>query len=406
MTTFGSGFCDSDDSFRCGQAAAEKAMQSAGLSKGEVELCFLFCTSRHDAYRFSEGVKSVVGETRCIGGYSNGAIDNEHVGYDGYQAVVGVLRADQTKIDLFLQQGVAFNEYAAGKGLARQISDRGYGDDAHMLLLFDAVNRQKGYFQMNYGTPFLNGMIEVLEEWPNVAGARLMGDMRFKPTYQWFEDQVVQDAAMALVFTGGLDMDVQVMHGCTPASAYHKVTKTKGSVILEIDHQPALDFVGNIFGEELADNYAKLKFFVTMGKNLGDKWADFNATDYANRMCVGIDKDQRGLKMAEIDLDEGAEFQLMRRGFEMEYIENQVSEVIERVLVTGRRPVFALYLNCAGRAAAYSGNTEEDAHRIQRVIAGRFPIIGIYEAGELAKVAGDLQVLDWTGIFCLFSQKE
>jgi small ligand-binding sensory domain FIST len=83
-----------------------------------------------------------------------------------------------------------------------------------------------------------------------------------------------------------------------------------------------------------------------------------------------------------------------------------VSDLIKKVKDEGRRPLFALYLNCAGRAASYSENTDEDVRHVQKAINNEFPLIGMYEAGELAVVGGDLQVLDWTGIFCLFSETE
>lgn len=405
MTTFGVGFNEENNSFLCGHKAAKKALSDAAINKHASDVCFLFCTSRHDAFEFSKGVKSVIGESRYVGGFSNGSMDNKDLGYDGYQAVVGVLQSDSTTIDLFLQEGIAFNEYETGRQLAAQIKEGDYRKDSEVLLFFDAVNRDKGYFQMNYATPLISGMEDVLPYWTNnVVGARLMGDMKFKPTYQWFEDRMVQNSAIGMLLNGALKMDICVMHGCTPASAYHTVTKSDESAILSVDDRPVLDFLDDIFGSELAGDYQKLKFFVTMGKNLGDKWGNFKSTDYVNRMCVGVDQKTQGLRMAEIDLVEGSEFQLMRRGFDMDIIYDQTTHLIDEVEAAGRKPIFAMYLNCAGRAAAYSESTAEDAYAIQQAIDDRFPLMGIYEAGELAKVNGVLQVLDWTGIFCLFSE--
>ncbi|MBT8218879.1 MAG: FIST C-terminal domain-containing protein [Bacteroidia bacterium] len=405
MSVFGVGYSESNNSFQCGIEAASHALNSAGLQKNQIQVCFLFCTSRHDPHELTEGVKNVIGESRFVGGFTNGAIDNHHTGYDGFQAVVGVFQSDTVEIEMLMEEGIAFNEYETGKRLAEKIKEKKYPEDIQMLVFFDAVNRQKGYFQMNYGTPFLKGMEEVLPTWPNVAGARFLGDMSFKPTYQWFEKDIVQNSASAIIFKGDIQMDVQVMHGCTPASSYHTVTKSDGATILELNEVPVMDFLNRFFGEELAGNYQQLKFFVTMGKNYGDKWADFNAQDYVNRMCVGIDRKKGGLKMAEVDMVQGTEVQLMRRGFEMAYVEQQTRDIINEVEARNRKPIFALYLNCAGRAAAYSENSEEDAYYVRKAIKDRFPLLGIYEAGELAKVNGKLEVLDWTGIFCLFSEK-
>jgi small ligand-binding sensory domain FIST len=69
----------------------------------------------------------------------------------------------------------------------------------------------------------------------------------------------------------------------------------------------------------------------------------------------------------------------------------------------GRRPVFASYINCAGRAAGHAGLGIEDAVIIQREIAGRVPLLGLYTGVEIAPVRGRPQSLDWTGVLTLFS---
>jgi len=405
-SSFGVGFSESSNSLKAGMLAAGIALSKAELSKEKVQLCFLFCTSRHDPGDFFEGVKSQVGkETLFFGGYANGTCSNDQLGYDGYQTVVGVWGNTSAKFDLFIQEGIAFQEYETGKGLGEQIQAKNYQTQPQMLLLFDAVNRLEGKFRMNYGTPFIKGMNETIQNWPKVIGARMLGDMRFKPTYQWFEKKMTQNAAMALLMTGNIQLDYQIMHGCQPVSAYHTVTSIKGASILELDHKPALDMVLDILGEDLKENPQEVKFFVTLGKNTGDKWSEYNPGNYINRMCVGVDTNSRGLYMAEIDLEPGMEIQLMRRSFEMEYVGKRTRKLIDQVKASGQKIIFALYINCSGRAAAYSNQTDEDIRHIQAEINNEFPLLGIYEAGELAPIAGELQVLDWTGVLCLFSER-
>jgi len=403
MTRFGVGYCEVSDSFAAGVKAAESALQDGDIAPGEADLCFLFCTSRHDAPMFFDGVKSRIGEVHYFGGFANGTITNRQFGYDGYQSAVGVLQSDEIDMQLFRQDGIAFNEFNTGKALFDQIAAAKLDPDTPLILFFDAVNRQKGRFQMNYVTPLIEGALGSISQCSNVVGARLMGDMKFKPTYQWCEDAMIQNSAMALAFTGDIEMDVLRLEGCAPASAYHTVTDSDGATILEIDGRPATDFIAEMLGPEIGTDYAKMKFFVTIGKNLGDKW-DRQKSVYVNRMCVGINGKRKGLVMAEMDLETGTEFQLMRRGFEKDLIEDKVRSFIEGIEKEGKEPLFALYLNCAGRAMAYSQNETEDVMYVQNAIEDKFPLLGIYEAGELAMIEKELHVFDWTGVFCLFSR--
>lgn len=402
MSSFGVGFSELTNSFLAGKQAGEQALSSI-QNPDNLKICFLFCTSRHEPEGFFEGVKSVINHCPFMGGFSNGSITNDQFGYDGYQCVVGLLCSDTISVDLFISEGIAFNEFNTGSSLFGQIDREKYKASIPFILLFDAVNREKGYFQMNFGTPLFEGAKQHLEAWPNVAGARLMGDMKFKPTNQWFENRMTHNAAMLAAMNGPVEMETVILQGCSPASAYHKVTKAKDAVILEIDNQPALDFVSNFLGPAVKDDLQKIKFFVTLGKNVGDKW-DRNNAHYVNRMCVGIDPANKGLIMAESDMGEGTEIQLMRRGFDLNKIESEISALVTSVKMKNRKPIFAFYFNCAGRATAYSQQNEEDAVYVQYAVKNEFPLLGIYEAGEMAKINEDLEVLDWSGVFCLFSE--
>lgn len=118
-------------------------------------------------------------------------------------------------------------------------------------------------------------------------------------------------------------------------------------------------------------------------------------------MCLKIDSKRRGLIMFEPDMQEGTQFQIMHRAVNMDYIAPRVESLFAGL--DGRRPVFALYIDCAGRAAGYAGIDEEDAAIVQQAVAGRVPLLGIYTGVEIGSVMARPRALDWTGVFCLFS---
>ena len=135
--------------------------------------------------------------------------------------------------------------------------------------------------------------------------------------------------------------------------------------------------------------------------NKGGKWDDFNEEIYASRLCLAIDKERSGIVMFEPDMVVGTEFQIMYRSLHLDYMPPRIEELFTRL--NGRKPVFALYINCAGRAAGYVGKDLEDAVVVQETVAGRVPLMGIYTGVEIGLVQGKPRVLDWTGVFCLFS---
>lgn len=207
---------------------------------------------------------------------------------------------------------------------------------------------------------------------------------------------------MALVLSGGVQLDTIIMHGCKPSSDYHTVTKAEANVVLEIDNKRAVDMIAELLGPDAETGWEDFPLFLTLGVNKGDKYGEFKEDEYVNKLCMAVDAKRGGLVMFGPDLIVGSEVQLMRRALDFKYISQRTNELLERV--GDRRPFFALYIDCCGRASAYCGTEGEEAEEVQKVIGPRMPLLGIYSGVEIAKVAGNIQELDWTGVLCVFSE--
>lgn len=142
-------------------------------------------------------------------------------------------------------------------------------------------------------------------------------------------------------------------------------------------------------------------FFLILGVNKGEKWGEFDENSYASRLCLAIDREREGIVIFEPDMVEGTEFQIMYRSLDLDYMAPKIEDCFARL--DNREAVFALYIDCAGRAAGYAGMDLEDALVVQKTVAGRVPLLGIYTGVEIASVEGHPRGLDWTGVFCLFS---
>lgn len=401
---FGVGYSEQVDSDRAATEAIQAAIAQIGGGNPSVQLALIFSTSRHNPQQIHQAIRAIVGEqTRIIGGYAVGIITQNALAYDGYQIGIALLQTDSVDIDLFIEPGLAENEYAVGKALGQQIQQV-ESCDRNVLLLYDSVNRIGKALKLNMATPLLKGLRTVLDPLPILAGAGLVGDMQCRETFQWFDDRITQHAAMALVLSGNIQMDSVIMHGCRPASSYYTITKTDGPVVLEIEGRPALDVIADLLGPESGKTWRDYSFFVTLGVNKGEKWGRFDEDAYANRLCMRVDNDRKGLVMFEPDLQPGVDVQLMYRSMDFKYIARKAETLLETIAAQGRRPIFAFYIDCAGRAAAYSGLDEEEATEVQKVIGSRMPLLGIYAGVEIGKVNQEAQALDWTGVLCVFSE--
>lgn len=403
MTTkMGVGYSNDPNSFDAGTQAVTAAMTEAMVDS--CQLALLFSTGKHDPTQLRDGVRSVIGqETRLIGGYSMGVITKDYLGYDGNQVGVAVLSSDSVKTNIFMEKGLSDNEYNVGVSLGEQIKSTQFIDEPNMVIMYDSVKKTASEaVRLNMATPLINGLGKSLEVWPRAAGVGMVGDLAFNPTYQWFDNQIEQSTAMALIFSGGVRLDTIIMHGCYPAGSYHTITKAEGNVVLEIDNKPAVDMIAELLGPDADISPEGYPFVVTLGVNKGDKFGVFQEENYANRLCMAVDEERRSLIMFEPNLKEGTEVQLMARRFDLKYVRERSEELLKRI--ADRKPFFALYIDCTARASAFSGTEGEEAEGVQKAIGTKMPLLGIYSGVEIAKVGQSIQALDWTGVLCIFSE--
>ncbi len=395
------GFSEKTSSREAGAEAARKAFEQ--LDGARCDLVLLFGTSKHDPTLIRDGVRSVVGNAvPLFGGSAVGVITNDAMGYEGYQVGVAVLTSDSMRCDMFIERGVAGNEYEVGRALARQIAATTAGGES-LLLLYDIVKTRMSDdgMNLNMATPLLKGMTEVLGEWPRTAGGGTMGDMQWNPSHQWFKDSIEAQSAIALVLSGDARLDTVIVHGCKPSSPYYTITKAEGNNVLELDGRPTTQVIAELLGPDSNTTWEAYPLFISLGLNQGDKFGEYSEDDYAVRLCMGVDSERGGLLMFGDDLQAGCEVQLMRRSIDFGYIAQRVEGLLKRV--GDRKPVMALYIDCAGRAGAYSGTEREEAEEVQKVIGSRMPLLGWYVGCEIAKAGPAMQSHNWTGVLSILS---
>ena len=398
----GVGYSENPETLTAGRQAIHTALEQAGRNE-PCDLVLLFATARHDAEELRGAVAGVVGENvPIVGGGAVGAISNTSFGYAGDQIVLAAFWLDGARCDILTENGLEASEAEAGTRFGQKLADLDVTPESQVLLFYDAIDRTRDGMRMVMATHLLAAMEERLGFLPDLNGAGLQGDYQCTPTGQFLGDRVGEHAILGLVFGGALRIDSVIMHGCRPATGYYTVTRADAQTILEINNEPALQFLDKLLGSAVTPE--QYPFFLILGVNKGDKWGEFDENSYASRLCLAIDKERGGIVMFEPDMVAGTEFQIMYRSLDLDYMAPKMEGLFEKL--EGRKPVFALYIDCAGRAAGYGGLDMEDALAVQEAVAGRAPLLGIYTGVEIADIQGKPRGLDWTGVFCLFSVPE
>ena len=394
------GYAEHDETSTVGFEAAQQALRKSGRND-PCDLVLLFSTSAHDPHRLRDAVATAVGpHAAIIGGAAIGAITNNDYGYGSDQVgLAAIWLENDVKVNLFVEGNLADNEKAVGYRLGKSMAQGGVKPETPTILLYDAINRTKGELHLNLATPLLQGMEESLGFLPdNLVGAGLQGNFESSSTMQWNGPETITQSAMMLSFSEELRIDSVIMHGCRPSGRRYEVTKAEGQTILEVDGKPALSYMVSQLQPSLPAE--EFPFFMIFGVNRGIGNDLPDSHQYANRLCLAIDKKRDAIVMFESDMVEGTIFQVMYRSLDLDYIPPKINALFEKQ--ASRRPIFAFYIDCAGRTGGRSMELE-DAIVVQEAVNNRVPLLGIYSGVEIAPLMGKPRTLDWTGVFCLFS---
>lgn len=397
-TKIGVAHSNRTNSIAAATEAATNALANAGITQADFAL--IFCSGKHNPHEFLKGVQSVLGNVPLVGGSSIGIMTKDFIGYEGYEVGITVFSSDTLTFKVFAQPGINNNERQAGEALGMQINNACDQNDKALLVFYDSA-KQNDPPMFNFATWLFEGLETFLPKHITCAGGGLLADMQMNTTYQFYNNEVLSQNAVALLIGGQCQMHTTIIHGCKPVSPYLTITKTNGPVIIEIDNKPALGVIDKLLGNNHGINWKDFSLFITLGLNKGEKFAEFNEDDYANRLVLAVDEPSRSLIMFEPDLQAGDEVQLMRRSVDLQYIEKGIEKLT--TIMNGSKPVFSFYINCAGRAKPYAGGEFEDAEAVQKAI-GNIPFMGFYSGVEVAKIRGKLQPLDWTGVLCMISE--
>jgi hypothetical protein len=405
----GVGYANDPGAFDAGRRAAAEAMR-----RGEVaapDLVLAFCGGQLDAAAFHAGVRAAVGEGAAIaGGSAVGVITNEALSYEGAPGAVAVLELGDGFRGMAAADGVDRDERDSGRRLGRRLAGAAAGDAAALLLFYDSIRASPTPSTppvLNASRPLIAGLAEGLPGCPPVVGAGVLGDYGFGPTWQFCGDAARRQQAVGVILGASARPCVQVMHGCTPMDGVsHVLTRVEGDVIHEIDGRPAAERIDDVYGSREWRTQRPVNR-LALGVPQGVRHGLAGEDGHVNRLITGVLADGKAVGLFEPDLDEGAEVLFMLRdpALMIESARASSDAAVERMRRDGGRPRFALYIDCAGRAAAVSRTASEEAAEVQAVMnrAG-VPLLGFYSGVEVAPLRGVSRGLDWTGVLLLLGE--
>ncbi|WP_214000774.1 FIST N-terminal domain-containing protein [Arsukibacterium sp.] len=412
----GLGYSNCEDAFIAGKQAAQSALTQAAFS--DADLVLAFCSGTLDHQVFYRGLRAVLGQdVNIFGGSAIGVITNLHLSYHGYPAAVAVLKFADNYCQMAVATGLFNSPFNAGEQLAEALP--AMPDASVLLLLYDSIKfsgSENVAPVMNPSAPLLRGLELNLAAPLPIAGAGLLGDQGFGHTQQFCGKSITQQSASALVFGGNLSSYIGVMHGCQPLSSQrYTITGIFGQFLYTLDGKPAVEVIDQAFG---SSNWRSRSPVSQLCLGIPADDADLsNGNEFSNRLISGILPNAEGIILFEPDMHEGMQVQLMRRSPALSRVSARTSTetLLQQIKQDGRQPLFALYMDCAGRIARFEPDSadeaeqtavgQEDAREVQSLLnEARIPLLGFYCGVEIAPQAGKSRGLDWSGVLVILAR--
>lgn len=376
MIHIGIGTSATADSNAAGVAAANQALASLGDTNGlPVDMAFVFASSSFSHNEVLAGVRSVVGAAvQIVGASTAGEITKD--GPTMRDSVSIMLLASDTLIcTSAVATGLTSDSTAAGASLAEQLKE----SSPQLLMMF--ADGLKGN-----GSAVIRGILSTLGQHFPVVGGSAGDNGKLVETHQFFGDTSYTDAVVGVGFSGQFKFSVGVNHGWSAVGAPHVVTKSAGTTIYEINHQPAVSLYERYLGvEEMANLKSEMLGEVALSYPLGIK--DLQSDEFLLRAPFAVAED--GSIVCGGEVLEGSEVQLMV-GSKEDAIAAASRAAQSALDNLGTTPKVAFIFSCHVRNTLFSDKetARAEIQAIQSVIGDTVPIIGFYTYAEQAPVAG------------------
>ena len=238
----------------------------------------------------------------------------------------------------------------------------------------------------------MRGVLDVLGEHFPVLGGAAGDDFLFEKTYQYKDDKVVSGGVTGLGISGDFVMGAGVRHGWMPIGSPMTVTKSKGSVVYELDNKPAIRIYEDYFGERAKDLKTEPLARLAITYPLGIKVSDLD--EYLIR--DPITADENGAITCAAEIPEGSEVRLMIGSKEkaIEAAEDAARKLMRDFEEKGAKPKFILMFNCIAREKLFAQKANDEIQAVMKIIGNDVPLLGFYTYGEIAPIKGEVRDAD------------
>ncbi len=257
---------------------------------------------------------------------------------------------------------------AAGGMLARELVGEGL---VHVFVVSDGLSVN--------GSELVKGIVEGLPSGIGVTGGLAGDGPRFKRTLSFLDSPPDTGMVAAIGFYGTrLKVGYGSFGGWDPFGVEWEITRSRGSVLYELDGQSALELYRTFLGDHAAGLPATGLLF-PLSLRIPD------ARGPIVRTLLAVDEKEGSLTFAG-DVPRGSYARFMKANFNR-LVEGAARAAQDSLVGFGGAPNLAILISCVGRKLVLKQRIEEEIDAVRNVLGDRTAVAGFYSYGELAPFA-------------------
>ncbi len=356
-------------------AASEAAtMALASLGAGRPGLLVVFSSVSYQLDEVVAAVRRVGGQVPLVGATSAGQIFQGQLIPVGAGVVVAALGTER-QFTVASVSGLRADPYQAGMVLARAaLESAGTAPTSQDALLLFADGLAGDHQQL------VRGIYRVAGPAVPVVGAAASDDRILRRTSVFRDDQVLSDAAVAVLIRGTEQPGIGFGHGWRPQGDPMVVTRVRGSVVVELDGRPAAEVYMSAL-DALGQPRSEIRFATAaLDHPLGILQPDGN---FSVRSLLRLTEE--GGIAAFAGLPELAVVHVMTT--DVGSLLQGAEGVVDSALAAGDDPALVLAFSCVARYDILGPEVAAEALGVQKA-AGEVPTVGFYTYGEFARTRG------------------
>ncbi|MDP1835581.1 MAG: FIST N-terminal domain-containing protein [Chlamydiales bacterium] len=381
MTTqFVSSLSQEGDSAKAGRSVAHEGKLKLGGNAPNLGL--LFCSSNYDYPAVLEGIKSAIGNIPLVGCSSAGGFTEEGMVRKGI--ILALISSNTHQFYTGLGQNIQNNEIAALTAACKRFPDsiKDYSNLSALLFVDGLVGM---------GEETVLAASGIFNERVKFAGGAAADNLEFKKTQVFCDKQVAEDAVSICYTASKQPIIIKVGHGHRALSEPLTITKAQGSILYEIEGEPA----AHVWREQLKKKAKELGLSVQDIENpnnfsrllLKHEAGLVTRAGYKIRFPISCNAD--GSLNFVCTITEGTIIKIMDSTPDDQIASARATATAAFEAAKNTKIAGAIIFDCACRGMILKERYKE-AVVAMKIALGYTPLIGVQTYGEIAMEEGEI----------------